>query len=224
MDLENLEAFVVERQVHEKHFVEAAFADHFGGQQVDAVGGGGDEQAAGFLLHPGEEEGEDAALLAAGFGGGDAHLDLVEPEDGGGHVFQHFAGGHERAFGFAMAAGKDLDHVDAVEGQIEVRGNGFDRETLAAAGDPHHEQPLGGDVGAEGVAHLKKLAALGQPLLQGFEPADIAHAATLGDEFDGAAAVDQEAFLFEQCGDGFRPKSGAGSQTAAQGVAGFIER
>ncbi len=57
------------RQIDEKDFVEAAFADHFGGQQIDAVGGGGHEQAARLFLHPGEEEAEDAALLAAGFGG-----------------------------------------------------------------------------------------------------------------------------------------------------------
>ena len=92
VNLEDLDALVVQRQIDEKDLVEAAFADHFGGQQVDAVGGGGHEQAARLLLHPGEEEREDAALLAARFGGRDAHFDFVEPEDRGRHVFHHLAG------------------------------------------------------------------------------------------------------------------------------------
>ena len=64
MHVEDLEPLVVERQVDEEHLVEAALADHLGGQQVDAVGGGADEEAARLLLHPGEEEAEDAAELA----------------------------------------------------------------------------------------------------------------------------------------------------------------
>jgi hypothetical protein len=65
VDSENLEALFLERQVDEEDLVEAAFADHLGGQQVDAVGGGGDEKPARLLLHPGQEEGENAALFAA---------------------------------------------------------------------------------------------------------------------------------------------------------------
>src|SRR5450755_417747 len=224
VDLEDFDALVVERQVHEEDFIEAALADHFGGQQVDAIGGSCHEQAAGFFLHPGEEEGEDTALLAARFGGGNAHLNFVEPQDGGRHVFEHLAGGHEGSFGLAVAAGEDLDHVDAVERQLEIRSNGFHRKALAAAGNTHHQQSLGRDICAEGVAHLKEFAAFDQPLLQAFETADLAHVASLGDEFDGAAAVHQQALLFEHGRDGCRAKFGTGVQRPAQRVAGFVER
>ena len=46
MDLEDFELLLLDRQVDEEHFVEAAFADHFRGQAIDAVGGGGDEKPA----------------------------------------------------------------------------------------------------------------------------------------------------------------------------------
>src|SRR5580698_10078214 len=135
MNAENLDHFVVVRKIDKKHFVEAALADHFGGQQVNAIRRSGYKKSAGFLLHPGEEEGEDAALLAAGFGGGDAHLDFVKPEHGGRHVLHHLAGGDEDAFGLAVASGKDLDHVDAIQRKLEVRSDGLDAQALAATGD-----------------------------------------------------------------------------------------
>ena len=104
----------------------------------------------------------------------DAHLDLVEPEDGGRHVLHHAAGFDEDAFGLAVPAGEDLGHVDAVERQLETRRDGFDAEALAAARDAHHEQALGDDFRAQVVAHLEELAALQQPLLQPLEAADLA--------------------------------------------------
>ena len=45
VDAEDLDLLVVERQIDEEHLVEAALANHLGGQQVDAVGGCGDEEA-----------------------------------------------------------------------------------------------------------------------------------------------------------------------------------
>jgi hypothetical protein len=65
VDLEDLDLLFLAGQIDEKYFVEPPFADHFCGQKVDAVGGGGDEKPARFLLHPGKEEREDTALLAA---------------------------------------------------------------------------------------------------------------------------------------------------------------
>src|SRR6185436_11328069 len=75
---EDFDALVVERQIDEEDLVEAAFADHLGRQQVDAVRRGADEEPARLLLHPGEEEGEDAAELALLGLRVDAGLDLVE--------------------------------------------------------------------------------------------------------------------------------------------------
>src|SRR5260370_1396750 len=89
MDLENVDLFVAEGQINKKHLVEASLSNHFGGEKVDPVCGSGDEESAGLLLHPGEEEGENPALLSAGICGRDAHFDLVEPEYGGGHLFHH---------------------------------------------------------------------------------------------------------------------------------------
>src|SRR5262249_14409621 len=89
MHLEDLDALVVERQVDEENLVEAALADHLRGQEVDAVRGRADEEAARLLLHPGEEEREDAAELALLGLGVDAGLDLVEPDDGGRDRLEH---------------------------------------------------------------------------------------------------------------------------------------
>ena len=89
------------------------------------------------------------------FGGGDAHLDFVEPQDRGRHILHHFARGDEGAFGLAVAAGEDLDHVDAVERKLELIGDGLHRKALAAAGDAHHQQAFGHDLRADGIAHLE---------------------------------------------------------------------
>ena len=89
---EDLEPLVVERQIDEEHLVEASLADHLRGQEVDAVGGGADEQAARLLLHPGEEEAEDAAELALLGLRADARLDLVEPDHRGRDRLEQMAG------------------------------------------------------------------------------------------------------------------------------------
>src|ERR1017187_8792963 len=169
VDLENLDAFLIHRQIHEEDLVETALANHLGGQQVDAVGGRRYEQAARFFLHPGEEERKDAALLAARFGRRDPHFDFVEPQHRRRHVFHHPASLDKRAFGFTVPAGKDLHHVHAIERKLETSGDGLHREALAAARDSHHEKPLGHDLVAQRVAHLKQFAPFQQPCLQAFE-------------------------------------------------------
>src|SRR5438034_1268392 len=52
MDAEDVEPLLFERQIDEEHFIEAPFADHLSGLQVDAVGGGAADHSAGLLLHP----------------------------------------------------------------------------------------------------------------------------------------------------------------------------
>src|SRR5262249_3332500 len=99
--LEDLDALVVERKVDEEDLVEAALADQLGRQEVDPVRRGADEEAARLLLHPGKEEGEDAAELAFLGLRVDAGLDLVEPHDGGRHRLEHVAGARERGLGLA---------------------------------------------------------------------------------------------------------------------------
>ena len=197
MNFENLDAFVLPRQVDKKYLVEASLANHFGGEQVDPVGGGGHEQPVGLLLHPGEKERENPTLFPAGIGGRDPRLDLVEPKNRGRHILHHAARFHECAFGLAMSAGEDLDHVDAIERDIERGRDGFHREALAAARDPHEEDSLGHDLVGQGVAHLKQLAALQQPFLELLETADLPDGGALRDILDHAAAAHQEAFFFQ---------------------------
>ena len=73
------------------------------------------------------------------------------------------------------------------------------------------------------VAHLKKLAALQQPFLEPVEAADLAQGGAVGNILEHAAAVDQQALLFEQERQGLRPQDSIGGQGAAQGIARFVE-
>ena len=126
--------------------------------------------------------------------------------------------------GLPMAAGEDLDHVDAIERKLELRGDGFDAQALAAARDAHDEHALGHDLGAEAVAHLKQFAALQQPCLQALQAADFADAGAVGDVLDDAAAIDQQPFLLEQRRQRFGAQASTVGQRAAHRVARFIER
>ncbi len=153
----------------------------------------------------------------------EALLDLVEPEHRRRHVFQHAAGLHENALRLAVAAGEDLDHVDAVEGELESGGDGLDAQALAAAGHAHQQKGLGHDFAGKRVAHLEQLAALQQPFLETFQAAHFFQARAQVNVFDDAAAVHQQALLFEQSGQRFRAERHAGGQGAAQRVAGFIQ-
>src|SRR5260370_21876890 len=56
VDLEDLQAFLIQREVHEEDFVEASLADHLGGKQVNAGGPGSDEKPPGLLPQPDQEE------------------------------------------------------------------------------------------------------------------------------------------------------------------------
>src|SRR5215472_9021001 len=156
MDLENVELFVVERQVNKEHLVEAPLANHLGWKQVDTVRGGGYEESTGLLLHPGEEESENPALLAAGIGGRDPHLDLVEPEDRWSHLFHHSARLHESAFGLAVPSGKYFDHIHTIEGQLEARGDSLDGKAFPTAGDAHQQNAFGRDFFRNAIAQVEE--------------------------------------------------------------------
>ena len=72
-------------EVDEEDFVEAAFAQQFGGQGFDIVSGGDEEDGGLVLLHPGEE-GAEHALGEAAVGGlaggrGEAFFDFVDPQN-----------------------------------------------------------------------------------------------------------------------------------------------
>ena len=104
MNVKDVYAFLVHRHVDEKHLIEAAFADHFRWQQVDAVGGCRHEQASNLFLHPSQEKGKDAALLTGRFRRGDAHFDFIKPNDCRGNGLHRAAGAGKRPFRVAMTA------------------------------------------------------------------------------------------------------------------------
>ena len=123
-----------------------------------------------------------------------------------------------------MPAGEDLDHVDAIERKLEVRGDGFDAQALAAARDAHDQHALGHDVGAQALAQLKQFAPLQQPLLEALEAADFADAGAVGDVLDDAAPVDQQPLFLEQRRQRFGAEASTVGQRAAHRVARLLER
>src|SRR6202020_19942 len=139
-------------------------------------------------LHQDKKKAKVPPLLAARLSRRNPHLNLVEPNHRRRHVLERLAGLDECSLGIPMPAGEDFDHVDSIERKLEIRGDGFDREALAAARDAHHEDALGYDVGAQAFAKLKQFAPLEQPLLEPLETADLPDAAAVGNVLDDAAA------------------------------------
>ncbi len=85
---ENLLALLLVRQVYEKDLIESTPPDHLRGKEIDPIGGRGDEDRSSSLLHPCEEVREDAGRRPRFGLSGEAHLDLVQPEDGRGHCLR----------------------------------------------------------------------------------------------------------------------------------------
>jgi hypothetical protein len=104
-----------------------------------------------------------------------------------------------------------------------MRSDGFHAEALAAAGDAHHEQSLGHDLRAQRVAHLEKLAAFQQPLLEIVQAAHLADGRASGDVFDDAAAADQSALFLKQERNGFGSQTRAAHLCPPERIAGFVE-
>src|SRR5579864_1594668 len=223
MDLEDVDLFVVERQVHEKYLVETSLANHFSGEKVDPVGRRGDEESAGLLLHPGEEESENPALLPAGLRRGDPHLDLVEPKHRGRHLFHRSARFYESAFGLTVPPGENLDHVYSVERKLEIRGDGLDGQALPAAGNPHDENTLGHDFLGQVVAQMEEFSALQQPFLETFEASDFPEPLTVRNILDDAAAIHQEPLFLEQGRQRLRSQTSVRGQGTTQCVARLVK-
>src|SRR5437667_1757008 len=224
MDAKYVEPLVVEGQIDEEHLVEAPLADHLRGQEVYAVGGGAHEQPARLLLHPRQEEAEDAAQLAFLGLRVDPGLDLVEPDHRRRHRLEHVAGVREGAFGRPVTSGEDRDHVDAIERQLEAGRDRLDGQTLAAARDAHDQHPFGHDLGADAVSHLEQLAPLHQPLLHERQSADVLDAGLGGEVLDHAGAVHQHALPFEERRNRFLIQDRARAERATNRMARLVER
>ncbi len=115
-----------------------------------------------------------------------------------------------------MPAGEDLDHVHAIERKLKRLAMALTAEALAAARNAHHQHPLGHDFRAQGVAHLKKLAALDQPFFETFQAADFTEIGAVGNVFDHAAAIDQQPLLLEHGRQRRRPRIRRGHARGAR--------
>jgi hypothetical protein len=144
VNFEDCDPFALGRQVHEEHFVETSLANHFRGEQVDSVGGGGDEQARAFSciqvrknakIRPCSPPESVVEVIPISISSNQSTAGAMSSNNP--------ARLDECAFGLAMPPGEDLDHVDAIERELESGSNGFDGEALAAAWDAHEEDPLG---------------------------------------------------------------------------------
>ena len=163
-------------------------------------------------------------LLAARLGGGDAALDFVEPEHRRRHVLHHAARLDEGAFGLAVTSREDLHHVHAVERQSEMEAIAFTQRLFPQPGMPISRTPLG-TISAESSSRISNsLRRSSSHFLRFSRPPTSPIWVPVGDELDGAAAVDQQPLFFKQRGHGIRPELPARGQSAAQSVACFIQR
>src|SRR5262249_30156519 len=128
-------------------------------------------------------------------------LDLVEPHHGGRDRLEQVAGTREGALRLPVAAREDLDHVDAIERQLQARRDRLDAEALAAPRDAHHQDTLPPDPRADLAPPLAQLTALVQPLLHDLEAADLVDAGHAGDVLDETDAIDELPLLLEQDGN-----------------------
>ncbi len=87
MNREDALALVNVGEIDEEDFVETSFAQQFGWESGDVVGGGDDEDGRAFFLQPRDEGTEGACGVDVGVVTGDAGeslFDFIDPEDAGG--------------------------------------------------------------------------------------------------------------------------------------------
>ena len=171
---DDLLALLRGRQVHEEHGVEAALAQQLGRQSGHVVGGGHEEHLGGGLLHPEEELPDEAARhrVVAGVGG-EPLLDLVDPQDArGGPV-----GGRQRiaqtGLGLPDVHAHDRGHVEPVERQLPLLGDGLGGQGLAAPRHAAQEDALGRLDAPPGQVPRHEALLARQPLLEVLQPAHL---------------------------------------------------
>ena len=130
VDVEDFFALFEVRKIDEENFVEAAFAHEFRRELGDVVGGGHEEDRFGFVLHPGEEGGEDAGRGAAVVGAraahsGEAFLEFVDPEDARGEGFGDADGAAHVFFALTDERAEDATDVHFEHRQVVGGGDGF---------------------------------------------------------------------------------------------------
>ncbi len=139
MNRKNLLALGLIRQVDEKQFVEAPFANQFRRQDGDVVAGGGHEHRSFAILHPGKKGGQNARGNAGidrrriRPASGKDFFQFVNPEHAGRKTFgdaKHFL---NSLLGLADVLVEDGGSIELHQRQLPLSGNGASAHALAAA-------------------------------------------------------------------------------------------
>ena len=139
LQIENRPPFLGIWQLQQEDLVEATFAQQFGGQPFDRIGGGYHKHRAGFFAHPGEQAGQHplaGATVAAAITA-KALVNLIDPEHAGGHGLgplnhvpgTRFTGPHQ--------PGKQPSHIKAQQGHVPAVGDGLGGKGFASALGTH---------------------------------------------------------------------------------------
>ena len=137
------------RQVHEKDFVEAAFAEHFGWKRGNVVGSGCEEDAAFAVLHPGQKGCEQALResgigVTAGPGGSEGFFNFVDPQDQRSHFLRQVKRLAQTFFAFTDEFVVERAGVEASQFKAPFAGNGLAAKLFPQPCTPVIRIPFGG--------------------------------------------------------------------------------
>ncbi|GAA3070251.1 hypothetical protein GCM10020254_12560 [Streptomyces goshikiensis] len=103
---------------------------------------------------------------------GQALLDLVDPQDAGRDPVGRLQGLPEAALGLAEVLAVDGAHVEPVQRQLPLRGDGLRGQRLAAAGDADEQYPARRPQVGGAQVGLEQAAPAPEPVAEVGEPAD----------------------------------------------------
>lgn len=227
MDGENFLAFGSPRKIDKEDFIEAAFAEEFGREIRDIVGGSHDEDRGRFFVEPGEESAEDAcagARIAGMIGVAcESFVDLIDPKDGRGDGFGDLNGAADVVLGRTDEAAEHFSDIKAKEGHLPEAGDSFGGEAFAAAVDANEE-----NAARRGEAELAGGGREGEgaSLEPGLESGESAH---VGKGFGGVVVfeesvfVDELAFFLKDVGDFVAGKAFLADEDTGEYVFRFVE-
>lgn len=227
VDGEDIFAFGGTRKIDEEDFVEATFAEEFGGEVRDVVGGGHDEDGSGFLVEPGEEGAEDAGA-GAGVAGvigtaGEGFVDFVDPKDGRSDGFGDLDGAADVVFGGADEAAEHSADIEAEERHLPEAGDGFGGEALAAALHADEKDAARGGEAEVAGGRGEGEGAFLEPVFECGETAEVGEGFAAVVVFEKAVFADELAFFFEDIGEFFGGEAFLADEDAGEDVFGFVE-
>jgi hypothetical protein len=227
MDGEYIFAFGGTRKIDEEDFVEATFAEEFGGEVRDVVGGGHDEDGSGFFGEPGEEGSEDAGAgtgIAGGIGGAcEGFIDFIDPKDGWCDGFGDLNGAADVVFGGADEAAEHFADIEAEERHLPEAGDGFGGEALAAALHANEQDAAGCGEAEVASGRGEGEGAFLEPVLEGGKTAQVGEGFAAVVVFEKAVFADELAFFFEDIGKFVGGEAFLADEDAGEDVFGFVE-